>query len=295
MRTAHELALTGRDASPASNPGTHLHVERHPQGSVLSRRQFLHGSATIGVGTVIGGVAIMGCAAPAAISASPFLATLASGLAAGLGMTWGDEIGAATTDLVGDAANYLLQRFDHEPIATVWASATNWQDVSAVRGMVAGNFSAGDESESWTVYDNLDEYFQVPSVVALAIAELSKRVLNSRLPDVPPGERNDKNSDEKVTRVIRRLRREMVIVEAERIEGSLADLTQASTHRLVMADDQNIEVEWDPTTSRTEQSRLTVRRGRVIKGRDAIWNEQENFDLGIPSHRLWATASVVDA
>jgi hypothetical protein len=48
-------------------------------------------------------------------------------------------------------------------------------------------------------------------------------------------------------------------------------LTEFGAYRTVTFHNKNVEIEWDPTDRKTEQCRLTVRQGLIVKGRPADW------------------------
>jgi hypothetical protein len=52
--------------------------------------------------------------------------------------------------------------------------------------------------------------------------------------------------------------------------------------------DRNIQIEWDPNERRTEQCRLTIREGVVLKGRRPQWDYEHDF--AIAPYQIWDDA-----
>jgi hypothetical protein len=243
-----------------------------------TRRDFIrHGVGTGAVIAVAGGLSLTSCGGAGIAAAGPFLKILGTAVVQGFGMKIGDA-------LASDMPEWLRAGFDHLQGLTaegvnqaVLAVAPELADASQIRGLVAGNFVIDQKVHSQAVHDNNGQPVNLPSVMTLGLALLAKQKAE-QLVALDPTISSD------VALALMRAELQLNVAGVADGEDSLGSKVR---YRAVTVDDRSIEVEWDPTTSNTELSRLSVRRGLVLKGKDPIWEEDSSIEIGIPSYKLW--------
>jgi hypothetical protein len=246
----------------------------------ISRRTVLRST---GAGLLaLGGTTAASCSvAPAA---GRFLATVVSKLAEGFGLKAGEVAAEQLPDVVTHAIKQLPTDVGERVGSAVYGFASNVIDRTNLRAAVAANFKLSEEFEddklrSYAVHLNANGYITAPAVVTLGLALLAEKERETRLKDL-----TEKQRQANLPAIHAELRDQLSINVYELVDGS-DQLDEFGIYRTVTSYGRNIEVEWDPTDSKTEQCRLTVRRGLVIKGRPATWETQH--DIHIPSQFVW--------
>lgn len=240
----------------------------------ISRLTLLRAGAVGASGAIL--PALGGCAA--APSAAKFLTMMATKLGEAFAMTVGTMAAEEVPAVVAGAFNRLKTAGELHGQG-VYGYAQNLADVTGLRAAVAANFLVDGELRSYSTHINSSENVTAPSVVTFGIAQLARVHRLAREKRKPPAQH---------AAIQVELRAEFSINVWKLIKGD-EDLNKFGVYRAITADNRNIEVEWDPTQSRTEQSRLVVKRGKVIKGMPPRW-EDAQVVLGIPSHHIWDQA-----
>lgn len=246
----------------------------------------------------LGGLAAtsMASAGLAGCSAAPgvtnFLSYLGKQVAQGFGVTAGEKIAEGSEKLVADLVAELGALTDATMTGSpLYGYATDWDKPSPMRAMVAAAFQqGGGPSMSWQSHSalvNSEEPVLLPSVIALGAAMFAQEELRKRLLDVAAADRKAAAS-----RIQADLRSNYAIVVWEKIEGDGDSITNRATFRAITRMNRNLEVMWDPTTEKTEQSRIQIREGLVVKGVSPSWDS--TYVRGIPSHLIWDISLTAD-
>jgi hypothetical protein len=245
-------------------------------GTQFGRRDLIKGAAAFS-GTALLGLGGSGCGAAALVAAGPFLEQVAVAVVAGLILDHADEA-------VGVLASAYdqLQRFDESKATqTIVAVSPIIEDVAEIRGLVAGNFVVNEKAHSRAVHVQGSGSIELPSVVTLGLALFAKRRI-----EVATAGLDQPSADEARGMVAAQLRNELQVNILSVVSGE-DSLGTKVLYRAITADDRNLEIEWEPTESYTEQSRLTIRRGYVLRGKDPVWEEDSTVEIGIPYYKLW--------
>ncbi|HEX2130005.1 MAG TPA: hypothetical protein VHH15_00490 [Actinophytocola sp.] len=233
------------------------------------------------------GVAAFGLPATSCLGVAPgavtFLRTVGLKLAEGFGMAVGSDIAAGVHDLVSLATEKLPQDKGERIGSTVVAAASKIVDDANFKVAVAANFKQGggledEELTSYAVHLNADGEITAPSVVTLGLCLLARESLDATIAD-----HKSNGQRPNLPAIHEWIRERLSINFCEPIGGS-ERLDQFGVFRVLTTQRRNIEFEWDPTTSSTEQCRLTIRDGIVMKGLTE-WTTTRN--IPIPSHLVW--------
>jgi hypothetical protein len=243
----------------------------------LTRRALLRSAGVAALGVPASSCAV------AAPSAMTFLRTIGLKLVEGFGMSLGEEIADGVRYLVSSAADLLPQDKGEQVGDAVVAAASEIVDDANFKVAVAANFTSGggmsdEQLTSYAVHLNADSEVVAPSVVTLGLTLLARESLDGTLE-----EHRKSGTQPDYPAVHAEIRERLSINFCELIEGS-EQLNQFGVFRVLTTNRRNIEFEWDPTTSRTEQCRLTIRNGVVMKGK-VDWDHSR--DIAIPSHLIW--------
>lgn len=253
----------------------------------ISRRQVL---SLAGVGAVTV-ASVSGCAAVGAEGIQALLSTTANSALQAFGLAIGTEIAAEASDLakqlLGETLAQLSTAIAQQPDALVYGYATNLKAMTPLRTLVSGSFQTTvNNVETWdarVTLRNGDDFVTVPPPLSLGAALFAQRELSASLEAIAA----DKRAAQKPS-IQQALRNEYSIKVWEKISGG-DTVGEPATFRAVTTNGRNLEVEWDPTDSRTEQTRVTIREGLVLKGQDPKWSS--TLEKGIPSYLLWDAAT----
>jgi|SRR3954470_3834703 hypothetical protein len=242
----------------------------------VSRRTVLRG-VSIGL---VGASAASTASCAAAPLAGRFLATVGTKLLEGFGMAIGNALLDQVPAALASIADLLPDDKGDRVGEAMYGVASKVVDRTNLRAAIATNFtksgSLSDELTSYAVHDNADGSICVPSVVTLGVGYLASSLCTERL----------QGGTQKAA-VQQQLREELSLNVCELIEGSEL-LNEYGKFRAVTPYARNVEIEWDPTDSATEQCRLTIRYGVVMKGRPDDW--ERTIDLNIPTYSVWDDA-----
>jgi hypothetical protein len=205
-------------------------------------------------------------------------------LAEGFGLSTGEALAGEVPEAMAALVDLLPDDKGEQVGSAVYGYASDVVDKTNLRAAVAMNFvrstkGEDDELTSYAVHANADGNIRVPSIVTLGVGYLAATMCDERLAALP---KNQRDADRLA--VQEQLRQELSINVFELIDGSEL-LNEFGVYRTVTPYSRNIEIEWDPTESRTEQCRLTVRYGVVMKGRPVAWDR--TIDLNIPTYQIW--------
>lgn len=230
----------------------------------------------------LGGLSATSCSA--APAAGRFLLTVASWLGQGFGLKAGEIAAEKLPDAVNAAVSELPSDVGNKVGSAVYGFASNVVDRTNLRVAVAANFkrsetAQSEELRSYSIHLNSDGYVHAPSVVTLGLAMLAEKKQYQILQGL-----SAEQQQAQLPTIQAQLRNELSINVYELVNGSDL-LNEFGVYRTVTFYNQNVEIEWDPTDSKTEQCRLTVRQGLIIKGRSANWDLE--YDINIPSYQIW--------
>ena len=206
--------------------------------------------------------------------------TVLTNLAEGFGHTIGEAAGDKVPEAIDGVFRSLPTAYGQRVGNAVYGFASNIEDKTNLRAAVAANFRtsadmADDELRSVAIHLNSEGYIEAPGVVTLGLALMAER-------ERPTLAQSNPGAD--IATIQATLRDRFSINVFELIAGSDL-LNKYSVHRAITTHGENVEIEWDPTDSATEQCRLTVRRGLVVKGRAPRWDS--SYDINIPSYEVW--------
>jgi hypothetical protein len=243
----------------------------------VSRRTVLRGAS---IGLVGAGAAFTASCAAAPL-AGRFLVTVGTKLVEGFGMAIGNALVDQVPAALASIADLLPDDKGERVGEAMYGYASKVVDSTNLRAAIATNFTksgslSDDELTSYAVHDNADGNICVPSVVTLGVGYLASALCAERL----------RGGTQKAA-VQQHLREELSLNVCELIDGSEL-LNEYGKFRAVTPYARNVEIEWDPTDSATEQCRLTIRYGVVMKGRPDDW--ERTIDLNIPTYSVWDDA-----
>jgi hypothetical protein len=255
-----------------------MHVTRR---TVL--RAGVAGAIAAGTGAGAGG-----CAAVAP-GARRLLTTVLGFLVEGAGLELGGSLVRNAPDIVRSAAAQLPTD-KGEQAGSVYGYASEFVTATGptagLHVAVAANYvdspPVGDEVlSSWAVHNNVDGYLTVPAVISLGLGRFAIARKDSLLSTW--GEKH-------LAEVYARVRQEMSVNVYERVDSDDEPglITERAVYRVSTFVDRNIEIEWDPNERRTEQCRLTIREGVVLKGRAPDWAYEHDF--AIAPYQIWDDA-----
>ncbi|MEN8673032.1 hypothetical protein [Nocardioides sp.] len=211
---------------------------------------------------------------------------LAQKAAEGIGLTMGEDIGQELSSLAANALDRVKAALDSEPDETLFgyapgaSEAEPWGFVGA--GIAPDDNGLGEKNFRSAMSVDFSGYsLVVPSIFALGFFHYTSLLFNEAIGGKSGGRPQH-------VRVYESIRAAYAIDVYEASEGDLVT-TKPCTIEAITNRGRNLQVEWDPTFERTEQSRLIVREGIRLKGEDAQWDRVEKW--GIPSHKLWDLAS----
>lgn len=279
--------MTSRKDSPTSGKAVDELLQaskrKAPASSMmqaqLGRRALVRGAgaaALLGAGGVT-----LGCAAIS--GARPFLTLLGEKAAEGIGLTVGEDLGNEVTDLAGEALERLKEALGSSPDETLYGYAPTVEAPIPWSFLVAGLTPGEDDAPGEKNFDGavdvdfVDYSMTIPAILALGFFYYTAQLFNE-----VPGQRQLSASRRRQT--YEQLRRDHAIEVYEFSDGDLP-VTKSCVIEAVTTRGRNLQIEWDPTTERTEQSRLIVREGLRLKDEDPQWDRIEKW--GIPSHKLW--------
>lgn len=244
----------------------------------LSRRTLLRSAGVAALG-----VPATSCGGVVAPTAMTFLRTIGLKLVEGFGMAIGEDIAEDVLGLISSMTDLLPQDKGDRVGDTVVAAASQIVDDANFKMAVAANFVKGggmsdEELTSYAVHLNADNAVKAPSVVTFGLTLLARESLDGTLEELRKSGR-----EPNYPAIHAEIRERLSINFCELVKGS-ERLDQFGVFRALTTRRKNIEFEWDPTTSMTEQSRLTIRNGVVMRGK-VDWDHSR--DIAIPSHLIW--------
>lgn len=250
----------------------------------VSRRTLLRATAAGALGTGTAGAAA-GCASLAP-KAFRFLKTIVGYLGEGIGLEIGSSLVQNVPDMVNKAA-VLLPDDKGDQVDGAYGYATQFvtatDPTAELHVAVAANYvdstGFGDEVlSSWAVHNNINGHIKVPAVISFGLGRFAIARKTSLLSTW---------GQARLPEIYARVRQEMSVNVFERIDSDEDPglLTEHATYRVITFLDRNIEIEWDPNKSRTEQCRLTIREGVVLKGRRPQWDYEHDFPIA--PYQIW--------
>lgn len=250
----------------------------------VTRRTLLRAGAAsaVAVGTAAG---TAGCSKAAGVNR--MLNTALRWLGEGAGMELGASLVRAVPGKVQDAVSRLpTDKGDQVHGVYGYASefVTATDPTADLQVAVAANYLDAPLFEdevlsSWAVHNNVDGFIKVPAIISLGLGRFAVARKTALLPTMPLPE------------LYARVRLEMSVNVHERIdsdEEDLGQITQRAVYQVSTFLDRNIQIEWDPNERGTEQCRLTIREGVVLKGRRPRWDYEHDF--AIAPYQIWDDA-----
>lgn len=184
------------------------------------------------------------------------------------------SLGAALTESIKAKPSGLwgavLSRAPMETMAVAW-----WYDDT---GRLRGSAARGGDYGSVVV----------PLVVQLGIFEHASHIAKVRVD-------TNWNGWSRLRVAERRswLRDELAVGDCELRDGT-ENLTERSVYRCVLSGDRDekqnsfMEFQWNPTTSRTEQTSLSIDRGQALVNQPELWAPDYHQVVGIRTDDLWS-------
>lgn len=240
----------------------------------VSRRTLLRSAGAVALG-----VPLAACGPAAVPGALALLRTIGNKLVEGFGMALGEDIALGARELVVTAASRLPRDKGDQVGDTVLAAASTIVDATNTKAAAAANFRHGDELTSYAVHLNAEGHIVIPTIFTFALTLLAREGLDAAEQEAA---RTGRQPDWPTVRAD--IRERLSINYCERTDGS-DRLDQYGRFRALTFRRRNIEVEWDPTTSRTKQCRLVIRNGTDLQGAAPRWEAERT--IPIPSHLVF--------
>lgn len=212
-----------------------------------------------------------------ASAALPYLGKLMGWLAQGFAMEAGRIVAGQIPREVGEAYSKLAAVLKGDGMEAVYGFSRVHLAGGRLGALVAGYLLDGDRVNSRAVHDNGGELIYVPTVLSMGLGALGQKMLAASL--------NHESRPDRETAAAW-VREALTVDTWEMVEGD-DEIDKRGRYRALIAGGHNVEVEWDPSKSLTTQTRLTVRRGLLLQGRDPQWYPHDSIDIGIPYRELW--------
>lgn len=257
---------------------------------IVSEKRFNRRVALLGAGGVTCAALLSGCSPITTVG--PFLSTVARYAQRGMGFVIGEQLGemagSVGQDLVDLAISSLDEALEQRIGDPVFGYAQNInlaQD--GLNAFLCASFDTPPEPfSSWrtdarAVLITNSEPVIVPAAIALGcFLYAQERIQEFLNAEAVAGE----NRLAREAELQSWFRANKGVRVYEQISGG-ESVGEDAVFRALTADDKNYEFEWRPSESLTTQTRLTIREGVVLQGRDPRWEHE--VDVGIPSYKLW--------
>jgi hypothetical protein len=251
---------------------------------VMSRRGVLKAGALVAASVGLGGCAAQFVARPLVKYAiDTAITAFASSMVSALADAFGSSAQSAITDLSNAAQHELTD---------IWAADISTAPVDTI---VAGLYK-DDGRQSTTLQPFLSEPRALPTVVQIGLNAHAVYVLRSRRGTDWKGSDGIRWNELSESQCKERLRRELVVVAAPTLLKGSTDVTREAQYLCLLSGEldakgnNNILVEWTPSTDDNKQTELRVRRG-VYTAASVTWEPDYDFDpIHIPSQKLWEKA-----